>query len=331
MTEGSTELATALEEVITRLIEQLREAFASSGLPGTGDGTGTGTGTGTGDGNWWTDRTGGNVGADGSTAVDPVTGAPAAGGLQEVTALGSHEWNPESQGERPSWAGGMGGGEEESPVSQLNNTLKESNKITLKEVAGLGMAVTALLGNSKAGQALQKIMAAFYLFEMGKTVWEKGKALWEKMMGIKKVAVEGANTVALGANTAALAFNSAALMAPKPFGKTGIYPPLGYATGGIARGPMSGYPAVLHGSEAVVPLPNGKEIPVAFPKGGGLGMQTNTVGVTINMNSEGDADTDVESDEEDMEKLGLQLADLIQQKLIDEKRAGGILSPHGVA
>jgi len=35
-----------------------------------------------------------------------------------------------------------------------------------------------------------------------------------------------------------------------------------FANGGIARGPRSGYPALLHGTEAVVPLPDGKTIPV---------------------------------------------------------------------
>jgi hypothetical protein len=35
-----------------------------------------------------------------------------------------------------------------------------------------------------------------------------------------------------------------------------------FAIGGIARGPESGYGAMLHGVEAVVPLPNGREIPV---------------------------------------------------------------------
>ena len=36
----------------------------------------------------------------------------------------------------------------------------------------------------------------------------------------------------------------------------------GFASGGIATGPTSGYRAVLHGNEAVVPLPDGKSIPV---------------------------------------------------------------------
>jgi len=44
----------------------------------------------------------------------------------------------------------------------------------------------------------------------------------------------------------------------------------GYRTGGIASGPKSGYNAVLHGTEAVVPLPDGKTIPVEMS-----GMQGN--------------------------------------------------------
>jgi len=44
----------------------------------------------------------------------------------------------------------------------------------------------------------------------------------------------------------------------------------GYRFGGIATGPRSGYNTVLHGTEAVIPLPNGKTIPVEMS-----GMQVN--------------------------------------------------------
>lgn len=37
------------------------------------------------------------------------------------------------------------------------------------------------------------------------------------------------------------------------------------ANGGIASGPKSGYSATLHGTEAIVPLPNGNSIPVDMP------------------------------------------------------------------
>lgn len=39
-----------------------------------------------------------------------------------------------------------------------------------------------------------------------------------------------------------------------------------FAKGGIAQGPMSGFPAMLHGLEAVVPLPNNRKIPVEIPE-----------------------------------------------------------------
>jgi hypothetical protein len=50
-----------------------------------------------------------------------------------------------------------------------------------------------------------------------------------------------------------------------------------FAVGGVASGPRSGYAALLHGTEAVVPLPNSREIPVELrmPLGeGGVGSRT---------------------------------------------------------
>jgi hypothetical protein len=38
-----------------------------------------------------------------------------------------------------------------------------------------------------------------------------------------------------------------------------------FGDGGIAKGPKTGFPATLHGTEAVVPLPDGKSIPVRMP------------------------------------------------------------------
>jgi hypothetical protein len=38
----------------------------------------------------------------------------------------------------------------------------------------------------------------------------------------------------------------------------------GMANGGVATGPSSGYMMELHGTEAVVPLPDGRSIPVDF-------------------------------------------------------------------
>jgi hypothetical protein len=48
--------------------------------------------------------------------------------------------------------------------------------------------------------------------------------------------------------------------------KSGTIPELneGKALGGISRGPVSGYSETLHGTEAVVPLPDGRSIPVSL-------------------------------------------------------------------
>lgn len=50
---------------------------------------------------------------------------------------------------------------------------------------------------------------------------------------------------------------------------TGLYDTITgeYAEGGIAKGPESGYQATLHGTEAVVPLPDNRSIPVSMDTG----------------------------------------------------------------
>ena len=49
------------------------------------------------------------------------------------------------------------------------------------------------------------------------------------------------------------------------------------ATGGILSGPTSGYTAMLHGNEAVVPLPDGKSIPVANMGGSDNSSENNKI------------------------------------------------------
>ena len=101
-------------------------------------------------------------------------------------------------------------------------------------------------------------------------------------------------------------------------------------TGGVAKGPRSGYPTVLHGNEAVVPLPDGKSIPISMPAGKGMGgMQNNNVGVTVNIDNQGNSSTDTDSDRQEAAQLGERLAEVVREELINQKRNGGILSPYG--
>lgn len=99
----------------------------------------------------------------------------------------------------------------------------------------------------------------------------------------------------------------------------------GYATGGIADGPNSGHLAMLHGREAVIPLPNGNSIPVQMNGNGG--MQNNNV--TVNVSTDGQVQSSANGAMG--ENLGQVIAAAVQKELHNQKRAGGILNKHGAA
>ena len=65
---------------------------------------------------------------------------------------------------------------------------------------------------------------------------------------------------------------------------------LGFADGGISTGPKSGYMTQLHGTEAVVPLPNGRSIPVEISGAMGGGGGSENITVNINVSGGGNAD-----------------------------------------
>ena len=90
-----------------------------------------------------------------------------------------------------------------------------------------------------------------------------------------------------------------------------------YSQGGIAHGPSSGYGAVLHGREAVIPLPNGRSIPVEMGKGQ---MGTNNTNITVNM---AEGSSEVTSD--GSKQLAQAIDAAVQNTLEREMRPGGIL------
>jgi len=107
----------------------------------------------------------------------------------------------------------------------------------------------------------------------------------------------------------------------------GIFNPPGYrsfAGGGIATGSKSGYPATLHGTEAVVPLGNDRSIPVEFKGGGG-----STSNITVNVSTTGGQQTTSAGAGEKERKLGQMIAAAVQGEILDQQRPGGILSPYG--
>jgi hypothetical protein len=112
--------------------------------------------------------------------------------------------------------------------------------------------------------------------------------------------------------------NIAASMFGLPkFAKGGITPVYA-ASGGVYSGSNSGYPAVLHGNEAVVPLPDGKSIPVS----GGMG---GNVTVNLNMTT---GESSSETDSAEMIAIGESVAQAVQNELEKQQRPGGMLSPY---
>lgn len=95
-----------------------------------------------------------------------------------------------------------------------------------------------------------------------------------------------------------------------------------YRAGGIADGPEKGYPATLHGTEAVVPLGNDREIPVKMLEGGG---GTNNVAVTVNMSEGG---TDFKMEGEKAKTFAHSIAAAVQQEIVKQKRTGGLLNEY---
>ena len=118
------------------------------------------------------------------------------------------------------------------------------------------------------------------------------------------------------------------ILEPPQYRYGGIAKMEDYSRGGIARGRQAGYPAVLHGTEAVVPLPDNRSIPVEMR--GGMGTQNN-VTVNVNIDNEGRTTQDSTSDGLMGENLGRLVASAVQDELHFQKRSGGILNPYGVA
>jgi hypothetical protein len=73
-------------------------------------------------------------------------------------------------------------------------------------------------------------------------------------------------------------------------------------------------------NEAVVPLPNGRSIPVQMHGGGS---QSNNVAVTVNMTNNG---SQTQSEGQDPNKLGQAIAAAVQRELVAQKAPGGLLN-----
>jgi len=97
-----------------------------------------------------------------------------------------------------------------------------------------------------------------------------------------------------------------------------------YSDGGISRGRDSGYPVMLHGTEAVVPLQDGKNIPVKMTGNAG---NTNNVSVNVTV-ANGQTSTQVSSKNSELQAraFGQALSEAVKQEIIVQSREGGLLN-----
>ena len=91
------------------------------------------------------------------------------------------------------------------------------------------------------------------------------------------------------------------------------------ATGGIVTKPTPALIGEGGMNEAVVPLPNGRSIPVDFGKNAGAV----TTNITVNVDQGGN--TSSETDGDSANKLALAIDGAVKRVIMDERRVGGLL------
>jgi phage-related minor tail protein len=93
-----------------------------------------------------------------------------------------------------------------------------------------------------------------------------------------------------------------------------------FANGGVANKPTLGMVGEGKYNEAVVPLPDGKSIPVIG--GGG-----NNVTVNVSVDAQGQSSA-TEASGKGAKELGYMLSQAVQQELVHQQRPGGLLSAY---
>ncbi len=100
-----------------------------------------------------------------------------------------------------------------------------------------------------------------------------------------------------------------------------------FAKGGVVNRPTLGLVGEGKYNEAVVPLPDGKSIPVIGGNGGGT---ENNITVNVTIDSDGNAKSDTNSgmNGDTAKQLGYMVSQAVQLELVEQKRPGGLLSSY---
>jgi hypothetical protein len=97
-----------------------------------------------------------------------------------------------------------------------------------------------------------------------------------------------------------------------------------FANGGTVNKPTLGLVGEGKYNEAVVPLPDGRSIPIS----GATGSTENNVTVNVTIDSDGNAKSDSGMDGDKAKQLGYMVSQAVQAELVDQKRPGGLLSQY---
>lgn len=105
-----------------------------------------------------------------------------------------------------------------------------------------------------------------------------------------------------------------------------------FANGGTVKSPTLGLVGEGKYNEAIVPLPDGRSIPVQMQSPTGPNQQqNNNVVVNVSMDSSGNGKTTMGSNSAQAEGLGKAIAAAVQKEIQNQKRAGGMLNAYGAA
>ena len=98
-----------------------------------------------------------------------------------------------------------------------------------------------------------------------------------------------------------------------------------FANGGTVSQPTLGLVGEGKYNEAVVPLPDGKSIPVIGSTGGDNNV---TVNVTVDSNGNAKSETQSGMDGDQAKQLGYMISQAVQSELVEQQRPGGLLSQY---
>jgi tape measure domain-containing protein len=229
--------------------------------------------------------------------------------------------------------------EQSETLFQDTKALQGAQKLK-EQMQGIASTIGDSFGNAFKGIISGSMTAREALAGMFQSIADsfadmvaKMIAEWIKMMVLKGIEAIinpmaglgnlGGGGDVLGSNSSAVfGINSADMnqYAPLGFANGGIAPGgfTAFANGGMVTGPTMGLVGEGRYNEAIVPLPNGKSIPVELG-----GASQGNVNVVVNVDAKG---SQVEGNEAQSKQLGRVVSAAVQAEIVKQQRPGGLLS-----